>query len=135
MSLKECKLLKLPTFPEERGTLTVIEGNNHIPFDLKRIYYVYEVPENQKRGSHSNKYSSQVMIALNGKFNVTLDDGKEKKKFTLDNPSIGLYVPHMVWIDADNFTRGTIMLILRPTIYDKNDYIGDYEEFKRRIEK
>ena len=85
MSIKDCKLLKLPTFPEERGTLTVIEGNNHIPFDLKRIYYVYGVPENKKRGAHANKYSSQIMIALNGKYDVTLNDGNEEKKFILDN--------------------------------------------------
>lgn len=132
-TINDCKIIDLPTVPDERGTLTFMETGNHIPFEMKRIYYMYGIPEKENRGDHANVYSEQVVIALNGKFDITIDDGKEKKTYTMNNPGEGLYIPQLIWVDIENFSPGSIILVLRPTPYDANDYIRNYEDYKKRV--
>lgn len=127
------RIISLPRISDERGSLTFMEGNSQIPFEMKRIYYVYGVPESQNRGAHANIEAEQIIIAVSGKFDVTLDDGDERKKYTLESPDKALYVPPKIWVELENFSAGAVMLVLRPTAYDKNDYIRDYEEFRAMV--
>jgi len=130
MSLDDCKIIDLPKIKSEKGTLTFIENPEHIPFDINRIYYLYDIPEGESRGSHAHKELHQFFIAASGSFDVILDDGKEKKRFHLNRSSHGLYVPAMIWRELDNFSSGSVCLVLASERYKENDYIRDYEEFK-----
>ena len=133
MKVDNCRIIPLPCISDDRGSLTFMEGNSQIPFGMKRIYYVYNVPENKNRGAHANIESEQIIIAISGKFDVRLDDGKEKKEHTLGNPAEALYIPPKIWVELENFSHGAVMLVLRPTTYDKNDYVRDYGEFMKLV--
>lgn len=127
--LDDCKLVDLPKIPDPRGNLSFIEGGVHIPFDIERVYYLYDVPGGSDRGSHAHKNLHQFIIAMSGSFDVILDDGIEKKRFHLNRSYFGLYVSPMMWRDLDNFSSGAVCMVLASERYDESDYIRDYSEF------
>ena len=129
MSLKNCGIIELPKISDPRGNLSFIEGGQHIPFDIKRVYYLYDVPGGSDRGSHAHKNLHQFIVAMSGSFDVELDDGKEKKRFHLNRSYYGLYVCPMMWRDLDNFSSGGVCMVLASEHYDEADYIRDYEQF------
>jgi len=131
MSPKECKLIELPKISDPRGNLTFIEGGKHIPFEIKRIYYLYDVPGGAHRAGHAHKSLHQVLVALSGSFDITVDNGSAKTKFHLNRSYQGLYIPAMVWRDIDNFSTGAVCLALASTVYDESEYYREYETFLR----
>lgn len=122
-------LLTLPKNHQLNGNLTSITNSQEVPFDIKRIYYLYDVPGGNSRGGHAHKDLYQIMIALSGSFSVTLDDGKLKRNFLLNQPYQGLLIPPGLWRDLDNFSSGSICMVLASEVYDENDYFRDYEKF------
>ncbi|PIP03778.1 MAG: hypothetical protein COZ23_10615 [Hydrogenophilales bacterium CG_4_10_14_3_um_filter_58_23] len=129
MSIKDCKIVELPKISDPRGNLSFIEGGQHIPFDIKRVYYLYDVPGGSDRGSHAHKHLHQFIVAMSGSFDVVLDDGQQKHRFHLNRSYYGLYVCPMMWRDLDNFSSGAVCMVLASEHYDAVDYIRDYEEF------
>ena len=129
MALKDCRIIELPRIQDHRGNLTFVESGRHIPFDIKRTYYLYDVPGGATRAAHGHKVLHQLMIALSGSFDVTLDDGIEKKVFHLNRSYYGLYIPPMTWRDLDNFSSGAVCMVLASEYYDERDYYRDYNEF------
>ena len=129
MSIEDCKIIELPKFSDPRGNLTFIEGMRHIPFEIRRVYYTYDVPGGADRGGHAHKALHQLMIAMSGSFDVTLDDGRSKKKFHLSRSYQGLYICPMIWRHLDNFSSGSVSMVLASNIYEASDYYRDYDEF------
>lgn len=129
MSIEDCKIIELPKFSDPRGNLTFIEGMRHIPFEIRRVYYTYDVPGGADRGGHAHKALHQLMIAMSGSFDVTLDDGRSKKKFHLSRSYQGLYICPMIWRHLDNFSSGSVSMVLASNIYEASDYFRDYDEF------
>ncbi len=129
MTIEHCKIIDLPKISDPRGNLSFIEGGQHIPFDIKRVYYLYDVPGGSDRGSHAHKNLHQFVVAMSGSFDVVLDDGKEKKCFHLNRSYYGLYVCPMMWRDLDNFSSGAVCMVLASEHYDEADYIRDYQQF------
>lgn len=129
MSLEDCKLIELPKISDPRGNISFVEGGQHIPFDIKRVYYLYDVPGGSDRGSHAHKNLHQFIIAMSGSFDVELDDGKEKKRYHLNRSYYGLYVCPMMWRYLDNFSSGAVCMVLASAYYDEADYIRDYSDF------
>lgn len=123
------KIIDLPKFLDARGNLSFVEQENHIPFEIKRTYWLYDIPGGEARGGHAYKENQEFIVALSGSFDVILDDGIEKKKFTLNRSYYGLYVPKGLWREMDNFSTNSLAMILSSTGYDANDYIRDYDEF------
>lgn len=133
MPINDARIINLPKISDYRGNLTFIEEKKHIPFPIKRVYYLYDVPGGETRGGHAHKELRQFIIALSGSFDVLLDDGYEKKTFTLNLPNYGLYVPKMIWRELINFSSGAVCLTLASKPYDESDYYRDYEEFRKAI--
>lgn len=129
MSLTNCKIIELPKISDPRGNLSFIEGGRHIPFEIKRVYYLYDVPGGSDRGSHAHKNLHQFIVAMSGSFDVVLDDGHEKKRFHLNRSHYGLYVCPMMWRDLDNFSSGAVCMVLASEHYSEADYIRNYDEF------
>jgi dTDP-4-dehydrorhamnose 3,5-epimerase-like enzyme len=129
MSIELCRLIDLPRIPEPRGNLTFIESGRHIPFDIKRVYYLYDVPGGASRAGHAHKKLQQVLVAMSGSFDVLLDDGCEKKKVHLNRSYFGLYIPSMIWREIDNFSSGAVCLALASEFYDESDYYREYSAF------
>lgn len=129
MSLSDCKTIQLPKIFDPRGNLTFIEGGNHVPFDIKRVYYLYDVPGGSNRGSHAHKNLHQFIVAMSGSFDVVLNDGRETRRFHLNRSYSGLYVCPMMWRDLDNFSSGSVCMVLASERYEESDYIRDYQEF------
>lgn len=127
------KIINLPKIEDPRGNLTFIEGENHFPFKIERTYWIYDVPGGETRGGHAYKELNELIVALSGSFDVVIDDGKEKKIFSLNRSYYGLYVPKMMWRQMENFSTNSLALILASGAYDENDYIRDYEEFKAMV--
>ncbi len=127
--LEDCRIIELPKIHDRRGNLTFIEENKHIPFEIKRVYYLYDVPGGESRGGHAHKQLQQFIIAASGSFDVILDDGFNRKRFHLNRSYYGLYVPTMIWRELDNFSTGAVCLVLASEYYDESDYIRDYQEF------
>ena len=132
MSLDHCKVLTLPKVSDPRGNLTFIEGARHIPFDIARVYYLYDVPGGAERGGHAHKALNQLIIAVAGSFDVVLDDGRSKHRYHLDRPYHGLYVCPMIWRELDNFSSGSVCMVLASNQYDESDYFRDYRQFIER---
>ena len=130
MKDKQPHIIQLPKFLDARGNLSFIEQENHIPFMIERTYWIYDVPGGEKRGGHAYKENEELIVALSGSFDVVLDDGKEKKTFSLNRSYYGLYVPKGTWREMQNFSTNSLALILSSTKYDESDYIRDYDEFK-----
>ena len=135
MSIRDCKIIDLPKISDPRGNLTFIEGNQHIPFDIRRVYYLYDVPGGAERGGHAHKALSQLIIAMSGSFDVILDEGGEKKRFHLNRSYQGLYVSPMMWRELDNFSSGSVCMVLASNIYEESDYYRDYNEYLKAIQK
>jgi len=129
MSIDNCKIINLPKISDVRGNLSFIEEGQHFLFEIKRVYYLYDVPAASERGSHAHKDLHQFIVAMSGSFDIVLDDGKEKKKFHLDQPCDGLYVCPMMWRKLDNFSSGAVCVVLASEHYDEADYIRNYNEF------
>ncbi len=129
MSLADCKIIDLPKIADPRGNLTFIEGNRHVPFQIQRVYYLYDTPGGAERGGHAHKGLHQLIVAMSGSYDVILDDGKEKKRYHLNRSYYGLYVCPMVWRELDNFSSGAVCLVLASNLYDESDYYRDYQEF------
>ena len=128
-TLDACNVITLPKITDPRGNLTFIEGNNHIPFDIKRVYYLYDVPGGAERGGHAHKDLYQLIIAMSGSFDVVLDDGFNKKRVHLSRSYNGLYVCPMIWRELDNFSSGSVCMVLASNCYDENDYYRNYDEY------
>lgn len=124
----EIDLIKIS---DNRGNLSFIEGMNHIPFEIKRVYYLYDIHSGSYRGAHAHKNLQQLMMPLSGSFNVSLDDSKSQKKYHLKDPSKGLYIPPGYWRELFDFSSGAVCLVLASDVYKENDYIRDYDEFSK----
>lgn len=122
--------IQFPIIHEPRGNLSFIEGNIHIPFDIKRVYYLYDVPGGAIRGGHAHKTLQQVIIALSGSFDVIVDDGASRQKFSLNRSYSGLYLPTMIWRELENFSSGAVCMVLASERYEESDYIREYDDFK-----
>lgn len=129
MSLNEAKIIELPKIFDARGNLTFIEAQNHIPFNIKRAYWIYDVPGGETRGGHAFKEQDEFIVALSGSFDVLVDNGKRKKKFHLNRSYFGLFIPAGKWRSMDNFSTNSLALVLASTKFDENDYIRDYDNF------
>lgn len=133
MAIAECKIIDLPKISDPRGNLTFIEARNHIPFEIKRVYYLYDVPGGAERGGHGHKALHQLIIAMSGSFDVLLDDGTEQKRFHLNRSYYGLYVCPMVWRELDNFSSGSVCMVLASNLYDEEDYYREYGLFVNAV--
>jgi dTDP-4-dehydrorhamnose 3,5-epimerase-like enzyme len=129
MKLCDCNIIDLPKIEDERGNLTFVEGLNHVPFDIKRVYWIYDVPGGQIRGGHAYRELKEFFIALSGSFDIVLDDGNQKTVYTLNRSYFGLYVPEMIWRHIENFSTNALCLILASDIYKEDDYIREYDKF------
>lgn len=126
-------MIDLPVISDPRGDLTFMEGNNHIPFDIKRVYYLYNVPVDSERGGHAHRELEQVVFALSGSFRMRVDDGRNKADIWLNNPRKGLYLRNMIWREIDTFSQGAVCMVLASHPYDEADYYREYEEFIRDL--
>jgi hypothetical protein len=135
MSLQRCDLIHFPRITDPRGNLIFIERGRHVPFDIKRVYYLYDVPGGAERGGHAHRSPEQVFIAVSGSFDVVLDDGFEKRRFHLNRSCYGLYLALMTWRDIDNFSSGSVCLVLASAPYDEADYYRDYQEFINSVRR
>lgn len=127
------KIINLPKIEDPRGNLTFVEENNHIPFKIKRVYWIYDVPGGEVRGGHAYKKNKEFIIALSGSFDVIIKDGKSRKKFSLNRSYYGLYVPEMLWRSMENFSTNALCLILASEKYNEKDYLRNWDEFKKLI--
>lgn len=125
-----CRIVELPRVTDPRGNLTFIEGGEHVPFDVKRVYYLYDVPGGESRGGHAHRRLEQFVIAASGSMDVLVDDGKHQERFFLSRSYYGLYIPRMVWRELDNFSSGSVCLVLASEHFDRGDYYYDYDEFR-----
>lgn len=128
--MERAKLIELPRISDPRGNLTFIEGGAHLPFDIRRVYYLYDVPGGATRGGHAHKVLQQVIIAIAGSFRVVLDDGQQEQEYVLNRSYIGLYVPRMTWRELEDFSSGSVCLVLASHPYDEADYYRDKEEWR-----
>ena len=128
-TVHDCKLIELPRMYDRRGSLTPICGGEHIPFDIVRTYYLYDVPGGESRGGHAHRELQQLIVSVLGAFDVELDDGTEKRTFRLDRAYYGLYVPRQIWRELLNFSSGANCLVLASLPYDESEYLRDYDEF------
>lgn len=129
MQISNCRVVELPKISDPRGNLTFIEEGRHIPFDIQRVYYLYDVPGGAERGGHAHKELHQLIIAMSGSFDVILDDGREKKRIHLNRSYYGLYVCPMIWRELDNFSSGSICMALASNLYDESDYYRQYDDY------
>ena len=132
-NLEQVKLIQLPKIADPRGNLTYIEGGGHLPFDIARVYYLYDVPGGAERGGHAHKEVQQLIIAMSGSFDVVLTDGAEKKRFHLNRSYEGLLIPTMLWRELDNFSSGSVCMVLASNKYDETDYYRDYNEYLQAL--
>ncbi|CAN4273193.1 WxcM-like, C-terminal [Methylophilaceae bacterium] len=135
MPIEHCKIIELPKISDPRGNLTFIEGNQHIPFDIRRVYYLYDVPGGAERGGHAHKALRQLIVAMSGSFDVILDEGGEKKCFHLNRSYQGLYICPMIWRELDNFSSGSVCMVLASNIYEESDYYREYNEYLKALKK
>lgn len=132
-SINNCQIVDLPKIQDHRGNLTYIEASRHIPFDIQRVYYLYDVPGGAERGGHAHKELHQLIIAMSGSFDVILDDGLSKNRVHLNRSYKGLYVCPMIWRELDNFSSGSVCMVLASNRFDEADYYRDYTEFLRAV--
>ena len=125
----QCRLVDLPKITDTRGNLSFLEGTRHLPFEIKRVFYLYDVPAGAERGGHALKKCNQFLIALSGCFDVLVTDGQMRTNFTLNRPFQGLYIPPLIWREMANFSSGSVCLVLASERYDEHDYFRDYESF------
>ena len=129
--IKGVKIIDLPKIKDPRGNLSFLESCNHVPFEIKRTYWIYDVPGGEIRGSHAFKESHEFIVALSGSFDVVLHDGEKEVKFNLNRSYYGLYVPNLLWRHVENFSTNSLALIVSSIPYNSNDYIRDFDEYKK----
>lgn len=134
MPVANCHLIDLPKIQDKRGNLTFIESGRHLPFDFKRIYYLYDVPGGATRAGHAHKNLHQFLIAMAGSFDVTVDDGEDRRRFHLNRSYYGLYIPPMIWREIDNFSTGAVCLALASDFFEEADYYRNYADFLAAIQ-
>ena len=135
MTIERCKLIDLPKVSDPRGNLSFIEAGQHVPFDIKRVYYLYDVPGGSDRGSHAHKTLHQFIVAMSGSFDVVLDDGRAQKRFHLNRSYYGLYICPMMWRYLDNFSSGAVCMVLASAHFNEKDYIRDHGEFLAEVNR
>ena len=126
--INDVQLIQIPTVEDLRGNLAFVQ-NDILPFELKRVYYLFDVPSTAFRGGHSHVNQHEILIALSGSFEVLINDGKEKKSYLLNKPNIGLHIPTVIWRELENFSSGAVCLVLASDVFEESDYIRDYNEF------
>lgn len=129
MNLEQVRIIELPKIADHRGNLTFVEGDRHIPFQIRRTFYVYDIPSGEYRGAHAHRNLEQVVICLSGGLEVYLEDGQEQRTIRLNRPWLGLYIPPMVWASQGNFDPGTVYIVLASQPYDETDYYRDYDSY------
>ena len=129
MSIDNCRIIQLPKILNAAGNLTFVESDRHVPFDIKRVYYLYDVPGGAMRGGHAHRVLHQLIIAMSGSFDVLLDDGSQRKRFHMNRSYYGLYVCPMIWRELDNFSSGAVCLVPASEMYDESDYFREYSAF------
>lgn len=129
----EPQIIDIPIVHDQRGNLSVVEGGDLVPFDIKRLYYLYDVPGGATRGGHAHKNLRQLIIAASGSFDVVLDNGKTRQKFSLNRSYKGLYIPTMIWREIENFSSGAVCMVLASEHYNESDYIYDYNDFLKEV--
>ena len=135
MALKDCKIIKLPKLSEPKGSLSFIENEKHIPFKIRRIYYLYENNSKMIRGEHAHKKLKQLVLPISGSFDITINDGHDIKKFHLNSKDSGLYLCPMIWRELSNFSSDAVCLVLASQLYDEEDYIHDFNNFILQVQK
>ncbi len=133
MGLDECKLIDLPRINDPRGNLTFLETERHVPFEFKRVYYLYDVPGGASRAGHALKGCHQFLIAISGSFDVLLYDGRDKGRYPLNRSYYGLYIPPLIWREIEEFSSGSVCLMLASECYDEEDYLRDYSDFLKAV--
>lgn len=131
MNISDVRLINLPKISDPRGNLSFVEQENHIPFEIKRTYWIYDVPGGESRGGHAYKETDEFIIAISGNFDVVVDDGKDRKVFTLNRSYFGLYIPRGLWRTIEKFSTNSLALEFASTSYDRSDYVEDYVEYKK----
>lgn len=134
-TVNDCRLIEFPKIGGDQGSLTFVEGEGHIPFEPKRVFYVYNLPAGARRGGHAHKDLEQVLICLSGSLDVLIDDGAERKTMHMDRPNVGLYMPKCIWAEIAGFVPGTVYAVLASSHYSEDDYIRDYRRFKSHIQE
>ena len=129
-SVFDCSIIELPKITDRRGNITPVYSNENIPFDVKRVFYLYDIPGGEARGAHAHKKCHQFLVAASGAFEVVLDDGVNKRTVTLNRPYYGLHIPPGIWAAEQGFSSGSVCLVLASEKFDESDYIREYEEFK-----
>lgn len=135
MSTEDCKIIKFPIISDPRGNLSFIESGRHFPYDIKRVYYLYDVPGGAERGGHAHKVLHQLIIAMSGSFDIHLDDGCAKRTVHMNRSYYGLYVCPMIWREIDNFSSGAVCMVLGSEYYDALDYYRDYDLFLADVQR
>ena len=131
MEMEGVELIELPKILDERGNLSFFENSNQVPFDIKRTYWIYDVPGGETRGGHAFKESHELIVALSGSFDIVLHDGVREVKYSLNRSYLGLFVPNLIWRQLENFSTNSLALIVSNISYNKQDYIRDFDEFKK----
>ena len=131
--LEKCRIIELPRINDPRGNLTFVEGGRHVPFEIQRVYYLYDVPGGAERGGHAHRELQQLVIAMSGSFDIVMDDGKNRRRHHLNRSYFGLYIPPMVWRELDNFSSGSVCMVLASLPFDETDYFRDYDEFRKVV--
>ncbi len=129
-TINDCQILDLPKIGSERGNLTFIEENNHVPFGIKRVYYLYDIPGGETRGGHAHREIDEFLVAVSGSFEVVVNDGSNERRFSLNQSYYGLHIPRMIWRELVNFSSGAVCLVLASAVYDEPDYIRQWVEFE-----
>jgi hypothetical protein len=133
MRLDACHIIDLPKISDPRGNLTFIEGKRHVPFDIQRVFFLYDVPGGAERGGHAHRTLEELIVAMSGSFDVELDDGHSKRRFQLNRSYYGLYICSMVWRQITNFSSGSVCMVLTSKRYDESDYCRDYDTYVREV--
>jgi dTDP-4-dehydrorhamnose 3,5-epimerase-like enzyme len=129
MSIQDCRLLEIPRFADERGSLSVVESKHQIPFEIRRLYYLYDIPAGQVRAAHGHKRLQQLVVAISGSFDISIDDGFARRLIRLDRPDRGLYIAPGMWRELNGFSGGAVCVVLASELYDEQDYLRDYDQF------
>lgn len=134
-TINDCNIIQLPKISERKGAITPIYSNDHVPFQIERVFYLYDVPGGEGRGAHAHRALHQFIVSVMGAFDVVMDDGKETRRVRLDRAYYGLHIPPMIWAHEENFSSGGICLVLASMTYDESDYIRDYNDFLQERQK
>ena len=133
-SVYDCSIIELPRIGNEKGNISVVHGRVNLPFDIARVFYLYDIPGGEARGAHAHKMCHQFLVAASGSFEILLDDGHNKRTVTLNRPYYGLHIPPGIWASEQSFSSGSICLVLTSHVYDEADYIRDYKSYLKHID-